>query len=143
MVVELELVDLLDALAARLACERMTDMDRRKLRESCSNFEDAALEGESVAIAEADVAFHEVIIGASGNRQLADILHHLADQMYRYRFEYIKDDSNYDQLIREHRQLTEAIVSGDEETAVAVSHKHIDRQEAAILAQLRKRQTKQ
>ena len=133
----------LDALAARLACERMTDMDRRKLRESCSNFEDAALEGESVAIAEADVAFHEVIIGASGNRQLADILHHLADQMYRYRFEYIKDDSNYDQLIREHRQLTEAIVSGDEETAVAVSHKHIDRQEAAILAQLRKRQTKQ
>lgn len=130
----------LDALSAKLACRRMTDADRKKLREACQHFEDVTLEGDSVAIAEADVAFHDVIVEASGNRRLIEIIHNLADQMYRYRFEYIKDDANYEQLIREHRQLTEAIATGDEDTAVQVSHRHIDRQEAAILALLKKKQ---
>ena len=62
----------------------------------------------------------------------------LADQMYRYRFEYIKDDTNYGQLIREHRALQQAILEGDTVKASELAKEHIDRQEEAILRHLRK-----
>ena len=69
-----------------------------------------------------------------------EILRTLADQIYRYRFEYIKDDLSYDRLVAEHKAITEAIIGGDEERAAEASSVHIDNQEATILEQIAKRE---
>ena len=128
----------LDALSAELACSRMTEEEKKKLQEACEFFEKTTKTGSYADVAEADVAFHEVITQSTKNARLIEILHMLADQMYRYRFEYIKDDTNYGQLIREHRALQQAILEGDTVKASELAKEHIDRQEEAILRHLRK-----
>ena len=57
--------------------------------------------------------------------------------MYRYRFEYIKDSSQHQNLIEEHRIIYQSIVSKDKETAAAAARTHIDNQEKAIMHQIR------
>ena len=134
----LEVRRALDALSSELACRRIGAQDKVKLRKACELFEVAVRKGDAAEIAEADVAFHDVIKNAAGNDCLLEVSGRLADQLYRYRYEFIKDDRHYSRLIDEHKQLTEAIIEGDEEAAARTAREHIDRQEAAILAQLRR-----
>jgi DNA-binding GntR family transcriptional regulator len=133
----------LDSLCSELACERISAADRERLRKAGQNFTDATAKGDSVAIAGADVAFHEIITQATGNRRLIEIVHHLGDQMYRYRFEYIRDDAAYEQLVREHHDLAEAIIRGDAAEASRLAKLHIDRQETSILRHLREKKEMQ
>ena len=57
----------------------------------------------------------------------------LRQQMYRYRLEYLKDESAHRTLAEEHIQITEAIRTRDEEKAVSIMHRHILAQEKAVL----------
>ena len=57
------------------------------------------LGGEDVtAVAEADVAFHDVIYMATDNQRLISLLNNLREQMYRYRVEYLKKKECHKQL---------------------------------------------
>ena len=51
-----------------------------------------------IKIAESDVAFHELIYMATGNKRLIQIINNLREQMYRYRLEYIKDKTTHERL---------------------------------------------
>lgn len=126
----------LDALCAELACARITDEAVEALGAACKNFEEATMKGDIREIAAADVALHDIIIGATGNKRLVQLVNNLAEQMYRYRFEYIKDKSVYPRLIEEHRIMYNAIRSKDGMTAAKVSVTHIDNQMEAIAKQL-------
>ncbi len=64
----------------------------------------------------------------------------LADTIYRFRYEYIKDDLHYEELIQEHRTICTAILEGDAEAAVEAARLHIERQREFILEQIRKTQ---
>lgn len=132
----LEVRRALDSFCAELACERITSEEKDLLKEACKAFEEATKTKDATVIAKADVAFHDIIINATGNERLVALLNNLAEQMYRYRFEYIKDESQHDKLIKEHRELMDAITKGDVETARFVARKHIDNQEKSILMQL-------
>ena len=88
-------------------------------------------------IAQADVALHDIIVEATGNDRLIQLIHNLSQQMYRYRFEYIKDESQHDTLMKEHRVIYESIINNDKETAARAAKLHIDNQEASILRQIR------
>lgn len=134
----LEVRRALDALSSELACERITAQDKGKLKKACESFEAAVKKGNAAEIAEADVAFHDVIKNAADNECLLEVSGRLADQLYRYRYEFIKDDRNYGQLVSEHKGLTDAIIRGDRLSAARIARAHIDRQEAAIIAQLRR-----
>lgn len=57
--------------------------------------------------------------------------------MYRYRFEYIKDENRHDNLIDEHRMIYESIVKRDKEGAARAAKIHIDNQEKSIIRQIR------
>jgi DNA-binding GntR family transcriptional regulator len=57
--------------------------------------------------------------------------------MYRYRFEYIKDEERHDNLVEEHRMIYESILHGDKEKAAEASKLHIDNQEQSIIRQIR------
>jgi DNA-binding FadR family transcriptional regulator len=88
------------------------------------------------SIAEADVKYHDVILRASKNGRLMQMVNNLAERMYRYRLEYIKDSRNHERLIEEHRKIMKYIDDGDAENACITIQMHIDNQEKNIISQL-------
>lgn len=133
----LEVRRALDALCAELACERITEQELKALKEACTAFEQAIKTGNIQKIAQADVALHDIIVQATGNQRLIQLVNNLAEQMYRYRFEYIKDASQHQNLAEEHRIIYESIRNKDKETAAQAAKTHIDNQERAIMRQIR------
>lgn len=132
----LEVRRTLDALCAELACDRITDEEKERLKEACEEFEKATVTGDATTIAEADVALHDIIVKATGNQRLVQLIHNLSEQMYRYRFEYIKDENQHNNLVEEHRMIYESIIRHDKEGAAQATRLHIDNQEKSIIRQL-------
>lgn len=127
----------LDAFSCVLACERITKEELEQLRVACEEFAQAARSGDASLIAKADVKVHDIIVCATGNDRLKEVINNLSEQMYRYRFEYIKDTSNYEKLVEEHRLIYESIVRKDQKAAAEIAKIHIDNQEQSILKLLR------
>jgi len=132
----LEVRRALDILAVELACERMSQEELQKLREACDTFAKMTETKDASAIAKADVALHDIITNATGNARLVQMVNNLAEQMYRYRFEYIKDTANHARLIEEHEEIYDAIVSKDKQKAAQAAGLHIDNQEKTIIEQI-------
>ncbi len=133
----LEVRRALDALCAELACTRITDAEMDHLKEACAEFEKATQQKDVAVIAKADVALHDIIVAATGNQRLVQLVNNLAEQMYRYRFEYIKDKSQHEKLIEEHRIIYESILNKNCEAAARAAKLHIDNQESSIIKQIR------
>lgn len=133
----LEVRKALDALAVKLACERITREEIIKLKEAESNFENSLKSEDTTLMAEADVAVHDVIHTASKNKRLKTMISNLAERIYRYRFEYIKQQSDGGKtLVEEHRTIIRCIENHDVEAAVKAVEIHIDNQEISIANQL-------
>ena len=137
----LEVRRTLDALSAELACERISAEEEEALKKACLNFEAAVKTKDTKAIAKADVAIHDIIAAATGNQRLIQLINNLAEQMYRYRFEYIKDATQHERIIEEHRIIYESIVKKDKEAAAEMAKTHIDNQEKAVIARIRMEQS--
>lgn len=133
----LEVRRALDALCAELACDRITEEGKRQLKEACTEFEKATSTGDVTTIAEADVKLHDIIVAATENRRLIQLINNLSEQMYRYRFEYIKDENQHNHLVDEHRMIYEGIIEHDKEKAAQAARVHIDNQEKSIIRQIR------
>lgn len=133
----LEVRRTLDALCAELACQRITPEASQALGNACQDFEQSVHTGDSRKIAQADVAFHDIIVQATGNGRLVQLINDLSEQMYRYRFEYIKDSSQHERLVEEHRMIYQSILQKDQEMAAAAARTHIDNQKKAIIHQIR------
>lgn len=133
----LEVRRAMDALCAELACERITEEDLERLKEACGQFEQATGTKDVKKIAQADVELHDIILQATGNSRLIQLVNNLSEQMYRYRFEYIKDISQHERLVEEHRMIYESLVNRDRERAAEAARTHIDNQRKAIIHQIR------
>ena len=134
----LEVRTALEELAVKDACDHITDAQLSELKKASNEFKKALLEGKDlVTCADADMHFHDVILSATNNRRLIQMLNNLSEQMYRYRFEYIKDFSQHDRLVEEHKVIYQAIVKKDKETASNMAKVHIDNQKKAIIRQIR------
>ena len=132
----LEVRRALDVLAIELACERMTQEELESLYHACESFAEATKTKDTRKIAEADVAFHDMIVASTGNKRLIQLVNNLSEQMYRYRFEYIKDSNQHQMLVQEHKEMYQHIKNADKTEAANVVRKHIDNQEEAIIKQL-------
>ena len=127
----------LDELAVELACERISEEEKRELEDACGEFEKATVTKQVHVIAKADVEFHDIIFKAAGNPRLTQMINNLAEQMYRYRFEYIKDETQHQMLIAEHRRICESISNRDVAAAKEAIRVHIENQEKSIIRQIR------
>ncbi|MBQ8591265.1 MAG: GntR family transcriptional regulator [Lachnospiraceae bacterium] len=137
----LEVRRALDALAVELACDRITEEELQALKKACEEFEKATKSKDIKVIAKADVKLHDIIVVATGNQRLIQLVNNLSEQMYRYRFEYIKDFSQHQTLIEEHRDIYESLVEKNKEAASNAVKKHIDNQKQSIMRQLYKEQS--
>ena len=133
----LEVRRALENLAVQLACLRMSPQTLADLKAAARAFEEI-LGGEDVtAVAEADVAFHEVIYMATDNQRLISLLNNLREQMYRYRVEYLKKKECHKQLLWEHQEIIRAIEAGEIDVATKITEQHIDNQVEAVSDALR------
>ncbi|MBP5281387.1 MAG: GntR family transcriptional regulator [Lachnospiraceae bacterium] len=135
----LEVRRAVDALCVELACERITPEELERLGEACQEFAAEAMKKEKDVklLAQKDVSLHDIIVQATGNQRLIQLVNNLSEQMYRYRFEYLKDFSQHEKLVEEHRVIYESIVKKDRETACEAARVHIDNQKKAIIRQIR------
>lgn len=122
----------LEILAAEKACERIRPEMEKLLVDREKAFRKLMDTDDITAIAEADVAFHEVIYEATGNRRLIQLLNNLREQMYRFRVEHLKNKEGRQALVDEHRAITDAILSHDAEKAKTLAGIHIDNQHMSI-----------
>ncbi|MDD6194582.1 MAG: GntR family transcriptional regulator [Lachnospiraceae bacterium] len=128
----LEIRDSLDELAVSMACERMTEEQLKELKSAMKDFE-LATKGRNVRkICEADEAFHNVIYKMADNPKLETIVNNLREQMYRYRYEYIKGNSIYSQLVQEHAAIIEGFERKDAEYVKKIMHTHLENQIEAV-----------
>lgn len=133
----LEVRRALDVLCVELACDRITEEELEQLKAACEAFEAAVKTKDAKKIAHADVALHDIIVCATGNQRLIQLVNNLSEQMYRYRFEYIKDSSQHERLVEEHRVIYQSLVEKDKEAVSQAAKTHIDNQEISIIRQIR------
>ncbi|MDD6551860.1 MAG: GntR family transcriptional regulator [Lachnospiraceae bacterium] len=124
----LEIRDALDELAVTDACERMGDDDFNDLEQAMKDFADVTKTNDVRAIVEADEAFHNVIYGATKNPKLWHIITNLKEQMYRYRYEYVKQDKDYTDLVEDHTKILDGLKRKDVDYVKKVMHDHLQKQ---------------
>lgn len=124
----LEIRDALDELAVTKACEKIDEDGLAALKKAMIAFENATKSGDVRKIVSADEAFHDVIYRITDNPKLENIVSNLREQMYRYRYEYVKGDADYSQLVTEHAEILEGLRKKDREYVKKIMHIHLENQ---------------
>ena len=128
----------LEALAVRLACERISQQALSELKEAEEAFEEVLGNDDITVVAEADVAFHSIIYISTDNQRLIQLLIKFREQMYRYRVEYLKRRECHSQLLSEHRDMIQFIEKGEADAAIRITCQHIDNQVKTVSGLLRR-----
>ncbi len=116
----------LEGLSSRLAAERMTDDEKKKLTEFVELSEYYISKKDTEHLGSLDTEFHSMIYRASGNRMLCRILSELHRNIERYRRISLSTPGRLESSVAEHREILDAIVSGDKERADALTSEHIE-----------------
>lgn len=117
-------LEVLEALASRLAAERMTDEGAARLRGLLGRMRDAATAGALDAWTKLDGEFHDAIRGVAANPKLSQVATITYTTIERVRSTYLRDGSEPDRLSRaaaDHVELGEAIVARDAARAEALT----------------------
>ncbi|MCR4610410.1 MAG: GntR family transcriptional regulator [Lachnospiraceae bacterium] len=128
----LEIREVLDTLAVSLACDNMGEEDFDRLQQAVDEFVAATKGNDIRLIVKKDEEFHNVIYECSNNPRLRTILTNLKEQMYRFRFEYVKDPSTYPTLINEHREILDALRARDKSKVVELTSTHLVNQTESV-----------
>ena len=136
----LEIRDALDELAVTNACQNITPDDLDELRASVARFKEASERGDLREVVEADEDFHNIIYRASGNQKLISIIQGLKEQLYRYRYEYVKDRQNFILLLQEHAEIIAGLEKKDAEYVKEIMHTHLENQVEAVRELIRRQE---
>lgn len=129
----IEIRCVLEEFAASLACERITEEGKEKLKQAHWQFVEAVRTNDIINIVEKDENFHDVIFQAACNDRLITIINNLREQFYRYRMEYVKDIEQHSVLVTEHERLLHAIFNQDSETAKQIMRTHLTNQQKGVI----------
>lgn len=133
----LEVRTAIEELSVELACQRIDEEGKEKLKQACIEFKEAIDTKHVQNIVDGDVKFHDVIFQLTGNKKLINIAHQLGEQVYRYRVEYVKDFSYHDVLVEEHYAITNAILTKDVNLAKEIMRKHLYNQELIVIKNIK------
>lgn len=123
----------IEALAARLAAQRIGEEQLAQLRACVEEMEAALSRGDTVAVREANRRFHTLFHAASGNEQLATILSLLRDRSERYRVAYHDLPDVPGHTVSEHKEALRYFVQRDAAGAAAVIERDVQATGAALL----------
>ena len=136
----LQIREALDELAAKIACEQISEEQLEELVATMHEFEESTKTDNVKKIAEVDVKFHDIIYQSTGNPKLVNMLNNLREQMYRYRVEYLKDENNYPTLMKEHKDIVEGLVRKNKTQVTETKHQHVKNQAVAVKAMIQEQE---
>ena len=120
---------ILEVEAAGLAAARAKKRDVARLTAALARMEDAAERPAGTAVEErfhaADIAFHQALIAATGNRPLAQLVERLQSAMLLARLAFAH--TGYRQrVLADHQRILAAVASGDAAEAREAMSSHLD-----------------
>jgi DNA-binding GntR family transcriptional regulator len=115
----------LEGLAGLLAAETISREEVEELDQITTRYSDAIAAGDTANIIHFDEMFHRRIVELTGNQTLIQLFGSVQEQALRFRYLYYDDFSRYENMPVEHRNIVEAIRSGDGEAARRVSDNHV------------------
>ena len=120
---------LIEGESARLAASQSTAELILDLSKNVKKYE-KAIQGNTSSISEINREFHSLIVDATGNEVLKDILERISRRVQWY-FSTVTVSRSMDSA-KEHHELVEAIRKKDSKAAEHLMTSHVDRTEAAI-----------
>ncbi|HNV33964.1 MAG TPA: GntR family transcriptional regulator [Bacillota bacterium] len=133
-----EIRSTLESLAARLAAERITQVQLEQLKRQLADLEEKIRSHEIEAVVKADIAFHDVLFSASGNARLVSMLSNLREQIHRYRSMSLSYPGRMSVALGEHRAIVKAIVEHKPQEAAEAALEHMDSAEASLIEVMKK-----
>lgn len=130
----------LDELAVQLAADNINSEQLEELEMARRAFEDATRSKDVKRLAQMDVQFHDVIYRATGNARLVVLLNNLREQMYRYRVEYLKNESSLPRLLQEHQDIVDGLRERDKDKVCEIMRHHVRNQEETVKDMIRKQE---
>jgi DNA-binding GntR family transcriptional regulator len=128
---------LLEVEAAGLAATNLADWSQlMRLEELCEHSYDAQDPDSIAAFLKANSEFHAGIARAAGNVRLAAVLEQVLDQLERLFRISLAITFRSDEIVHEHRDLVQAIVTGDALKARATAAAQIRAAQARVLEAL-------
>lgn len=125
----------MEGLAAFLAAQSISGEEIAELEEITSGYSDAIANGVMEDIIRYDEAFHRRIVELSGNRTLMQLFETVQELALRFRYLYYDDFSRYENMPVEHRNIIDAIKSGDSAKARQVSDNHVKKLKEFVIAE--------
>ncbi|GAA3758838.1 GntR family transcriptional regulator [Streptomyces tremellae] len=127
-----ELREALEVHAAGLAAQRATPAGLRRLAGLLDHAARATAERAAEEITDVNTRFHDEVLAIAGNPLLAAALEPLEGRL-RW---LTRQNTRWDDLLREHRRLLDAIASGDPARARALAGEHVRVNRLAVRALL-------
>ncbi len=126
----------LESLAVRFAASRLTDEQLRELETHMYDYERALEAGDRHMGLRADWAFHELLLGASGNEVLLNIASNLANRIQLLR-QVDWEEATRTEPLYGHRLILEALRQSDGDEAAKLIADHISRGKQKVLQALK------
>jgi DNA-binding GntR family transcriptional regulator len=126
-----ELIDMFDVMAeleamcARLAARRATDSDVQRIEKALIDCEREATTGDANPYYYANEQFHQLIYQCCGNPYLVQQTVALKTRLKPYRRLQLQLRNRIVQSLTEHREIVQAIKSGDMDRAAEVARAHV------------------
>ena len=114
-----------EGLASRWAANTISEDGKKELREIVELQEFYTVKKDVDNIKNMDSKFHEVVYKNCGSLVLADMLHQLHKKLTKYRKASVSDSERAFQSTKEHREILDAILSGDGDLAEKLTVEHI------------------
>ena len=127
-----EVMTLLEGEASRLAAERITDEELKKLEDIHKELKRHHSEKNSERYLEVNTQCHKYIRSLAKNTLLYELIRSLQDKILLYRTQQLNKEGRFDQSIREHEELLRAFRKQDAEGAELAMKKHLKNQEEAL-----------
>ncbi|MCS7051093.1 MAG: FadR family transcriptional regulator [Thermomicrobium sp.] len=122
----LELRKILELSGVELAALRRTPEHLARLREVLERMRAAVAANDAATFASLDVAFHETIMEAAGNRLLREARRPLSDVLFSGWLMTSRTPERLNRSLRGHEELYEAIAAGDPVVARETMRRHIE-----------------
>jgi GntR family transcriptional repressor for pyruvate dehydrogenase complex len=126
----LECRRILEVEAAGMAAQRATKRDIDQLTAALRRMEETAARPESQAAEErfheSDIAFHQTLIGATGNRALGGLVERIHSALLLARFPLARPQYRQERALPEHRRILAAVSAKDPAEARQAMSDHLD-----------------
>lgn len=130
----------LEALAAALAAERITDDELEDLERILVRKAEIIAEGNLPEFVDSDTKFHDSLYRCSRNQRLIQMLSNLRDEIQRFRSVSLAFPGRMQEALEEHRKIVEALAERNILQAQTTAWEHIEKAENSLLETIRRTQ---